>query len=190
MLRKVLPLLPLVVLATPALAHPDHEVANGFLHPFTGIDHLLAMLAVGAWACFLGTSRRSAAILVPAAFLAMMAFGAVAGFAGMKLPLAEAAILGSVFVFGSLMIAAVRLPSVWAMAVVGLFSLFHGYAHALEAPSGGPGGYALSFLAATALLLAIGWGLGQGVRRAVGEFGVRALGGLVLAGGALVLAAH
>jgi urease accessory protein len=148
------------------------------------------MLTVGAWACFLGGRHRSAAVLVPASFLAMMALGAVAGFAGIKLPLAEAAILISVFVFGALMIAAVRLPAAWAMAVVGLFSLFHGYAHALEAPDGSPGAYVLSFLLATALLLGAGWGLGQGVRRVVGDFGVRALGGLVLAGGALVQVAH
>jgi hypothetical protein len=71
------------------------------------------MLAVGAWACFLGGNHRSAAVLVPASFLAMMALGAVAGFAGIKLPLAEAAILASVFVFGALMINAVRLPAGW-----------------------------------------------------------------------------
>jgi urease accessory protein len=176
-----------LVLASPALAHPGHE-ASGFLHPFTGIDHLLAMLAVGMWASFLSVERRSAALLVPAAFLAMIASGAVAGFAGIKLPLVEAGILASVFVFGALMVAAVRLPSAWAMAVVGLFAIFHGYAHALEAPGGSPGAYALSFLLATALLLGVGSGLGLVVRRVVGDFGVRALGGLVVAGGALMMA--
>lgn len=188
MLRVVLSSLSFVVLAAPAVAHPGHEAASGFLHPFTGIDHSLAMLAVGMWAAFLGSRRLSATVLVPGAFLGMMAFGAVAGFAGMKLPLAEAAILASVFVFGALMVAAVRLPSAWAMAVVGLFSLFHGYAHALEAPAGSPGAYALSFLLATTLLLGAGSGLGIAVRHLVGDLGLRALGGLVMAGGALVLA--
>lgn len=179
-----------LVLASPAFAHPGHEASSGFLHPFTGIDHLLAMLAVGIWASFLGVARRPAAVLVPGAFLAMMAAGAVAGFAGIKLPLAEAAILASVFVFGAVVVAALRLPSVWAMAVVGLFAFFHGYAHAFEAPAGAPGAYALSFLLATALLLGLGSGLGQVVRRSVGDLGLRALGGLVVAGGALVLAGH
>jgi urease accessory protein len=187
--RLVLPCLVVVAFAAPAFAHPHHEVTSGFLHPFTGIDHLLAMLAVGMWASFLGVQRRPAVVLVPGAFLGMMALGAIAGFAGMKLPLAEAAILASVFVFGALLVAAVRLPSAWAMAVVGLFSLFHGYAHALEAPGGAPGAYVLSFVLATALLLAAGWGLGRVVRRFIGDLGLRALGGLVLAGGALVLTA-
>ena len=190
MLRKIVPSLAVVLLAMPALAHPGHEGLSGFLHPFTGIDHLLAMLAVGAWACLLSSAHRSASVAVPGAFLAMMALGAVAGFAGIKLPLAEAAILASVFAFGALMVAAVRLPAAWAMAVAGLFALFHGYAHALEAPAGAPGAYAFSFLAATGVLLAAGWGLGYGARRLVGEVGLRALGGVVLAGGALVLAAH
>jgi urease accessory protein len=188
MLRVVLPFLSVVAFAAPAFAHPDHEVTSGFLHPFTGIDHLLAMLAVGIWASFLGVARRPAAVLVPGAFLAMMAAGAVAGFAGIKLPLVEAAILASVFVFGAVMIAAVRLPSVWAMAVVGLFAMFHGYAHAFEAPAGAPGAYALSFLLATTLLLGLGSGLGLVVRRLVGDLGLRALGGLVVVGGALVIA--
>ena len=187
MLRRVLPFLSVVAFAGPAFAHPGHD-ASGFLHPFTGIDHLLAMLAVGIWASFLGTKRKSAVVLVPGAFLAMMALGAVAGFAGMKLPLAEAAIVASVFVFGALVVAAVRLPSAWAMAVAGLFSLFHGFAHALEAPGNSPAAYALSFLLATALLLGAGWGLGKVVRRSVGDLGLRALGGLVMAGGVLVLA--
>lgn len=185
--RLVLPFLSVVAFAGPALAHPGHEVA-GFLHPFTGIDHLLAMLAVGVWASFLGARRRPATFLVPAAFLAMMALGAVAGFAGMKLPLAEAAIVISVFVLGALTVAAVRLRAAWAMAVVGMFALFHGYAHALDSPGGPAGGYALSFLLATAVLLGAGSGLGWAVRRFVGDLGLRALGGLVMAGGALVLA--
>ena len=96
----------------------------------------------------------------------MMAIGAAAGFAGIKLPLVEAAILASVFVIGGLIIGAVRLPAAWAMAVVGLFALFHGYAHALEAPPTGAGSYILGFLAATALLQGVGLGLGWVVHRA------------------------
>jgi urease accessory protein len=175
----------LLVAAGPALAHPGHE-ASGFLHPFTGVDHLLVMVGVGLWAAMLAVRTPVATLLVPAAFLVMMAIGAAAGFAGIKLPLVEAAILASVFVVGGLLIGAVRLPAVWAMALVGLFAIFHGYAHALEAPATGAATYILGFLLATALLQGLGLGLGWAVRRAVGEIGVRAIGGVVLAAGAVV----
>ncbi len=187
MRKAILTTISVLALATPVLAHAGHQETSGFFHPFSGLDHLLAMLAVGVWASFLSAERRSAGVLVPAAFVAMMALGAAAGFAGIKLPLAEAAILTSVFALGALVLAAVRLPSVWAMGVVGIFALFHGYAHASEAPAGAPGGYALSFLTATTLLLVVGLGLGMVVRRRVGDLGLRALGALVVAGGAFVL---
>jgi urease accessory protein len=176
----------LLAVSGPALAHPGHE-ASGFLHPFTGIDHLLAMVGVGLWAAMLAVRKPAAAFLVPGAFLVMMAIGAAAGFAGIKLPLVEAVILASVFVIGGLLMGAVRLPAAWAMALVGLFAAFHGYAHALEAPAAGAGTYILGFLLATALLQGLGLGLGWAVRRAVGDVGVRALGGVVLAAGAVIL---
>ena len=179
----------LLAAAGPALAHPGHE-ASGFLHPFTGLDHLLAMVGVGMWAALLAVRKSTVALMVPGAFMVMMAIGAAAGFAGIKLPLVEAAILASVFVIGGLIIGAVRLPVAWAMAIVGLFAVFHGYAHALEAPGAGAGGYILGFLMATALLQGLGLALGWAVWRAVGELGVRALGGAMLAAGAVVLIAH
>ena len=179
----------LLLAAGPALAHPGHE-ASGFLHPFNGLDHLLAMAGVGLWASLLAGRKPAVAVAVPGAFLVMMAIGAAAGFAGIKLPLVEAAILASVFVIGGLIIGAVRLPMAWAMAVVGLFAVFHGYAHALEAPSAGTGSYILGFLAATALLQAIGFAIGWGVHKAVGGLALRALGGVLLAAGAIVLIAN
>jgi len=93
------------------------------------------------WAALLAVRKPAVALMVPGAFMVMMAIGAAAGFAGIKLPLVEAAILASVFVIGGLIIGAVRLPVAWAMAIVGLFAVFHGYAHALEAPGAGAGGY-------------------------------------------------
>lgn len=179
----------LLAIAAPASAHPGHE-ASGFLHPLTGIDHLLAMVGVGLWVAFLAVRKPAAALLVPAAFVAMMVVGAAAGFAGIKLPLVEAIILASVFVFGGLIMAAVRLPAAAAMAVAGLFAVFHGHAHALEAPATGAGAYILGFLAVTTLLQAIGLGLGWVAIRAVGDLGLRALGGIVMAGGVFVLAAN
>ncbi len=179
----------LLSLAGPAVAHPDHE-ASGLVHPFTGIDHLLAMVGVGLWASLLAIRKPVTAVLVPAAFVVMMAVGAAAGFAGIKLPLVEAVILASVLVVGGLLVGAVRLPVALAMAVVGLFAVFHGYAHALEAPATGTGGYILGFLAATGLLQLFGLGLGWAVQRTVGLAGLRALGGVVMAGGAFVLLAN
>ena len=189
MLRTICLTALLLSAAGPASVHPGHE-ASGFLHPLTGIDHLLAMIGVGMWAAFLAARKTSTALLVPTAFVAMMAAGAAAGFAGIKLPLVEAAILASVFVFGGLVLGAIRLPAAAAMAVAGLFAIFHGYAHALEAPVNGAGAYILGFLAATTLLQAVGLGLGWVALRVVGGLGLRALGGVVMAGGALVLIAH
>ena len=183
----------LVLAAAPAFAHGGHvggHEVSGFLHPFTGLDHLVAMVGVGLWAALLGSRRPAAMVAVPAAFLAMMAAGAAAGFAGIKLPLVEAAIAASVLALGVLIIGAVRLPLAWAMAVVGLFAVFHGYAHALEAPANAAGGYILGFLAATTVLQAAGLGLGLAVRRLVGEAGIRALGGAVAAAGAVALIAQ
>src|SRR5579871_6278757 len=117
----------LVALAGPAFAHPGHA-ESGFMHPLTGADHLLAMVGVGMWAAFLSVRRPAAALLVPVAFLGMMAVGAAAGFAGIKLPFSEAGVLASVFMLGALILAAVRLPLVIAMLVVGWFALLHGYA--------------------------------------------------------------
>lgn len=189
MLRTIWLTAAMFSLAGPALAHPGHE-ASGFLHPFTGIDHLLAMVGVGMWASLLATRKPVAAALVPGTFVVMMAIGAAAGFSGIKLPLVEAVVLASVFVVGGLLVGAVRLSAGSATAIVGLFALFHGFAHALEAPAEGTGGYILGFLAATSLLQLFGLGLGWAAQRTVGVAGLRALGGAVMAGGALVLIAQ
>jgi urease accessory protein len=190
-MRRTICLTALLLAATagPVLAHPGHE-ASGFLHPLTGVDHLLAMVGVGMWAALLAARKPAMAILLPATFLGMMAIGAAAGFAGIKLPLVEAVILASVFVIGGLLIGAVRLPAAWAAAIVGLFAAFHGYAHALEAPEAAAGSYILGFLAATALLQGAGLALGWGARRLLGDLGVRAFGGVMLAAGAVVLIAN
>lgn len=176
----------LAVAAAPALAHPGH-VDDGLLHPLSGLDHILAMVGVGLWATLLAVRRPSAMFLVPLAFVVMMALGAAAGFAGMKLPIAEAGVLVSVLLLGGLVMIAVRVAAPMAMGVVALFAIFHGYVHALEAPTADTGEYMLGFLAGTTLPLGMGAGLGWVVRRAVGDLGLRALGGLILAGGAYIL---
>jgi len=144
-----------LALAAPTLAwaHPGHDGGGflpGFLHPFVGWDHLLAMLAVGVWAAQMGGRALWA---VPAAFVAAMALGAGLAFAGIGLPLVEPTVAASVLLLGVLVGATVRLPLAYGAALVGTLALFHGAAHVADAPEAAsllP--YALGFLLATAAL--------------------------------------
>jgi urease accessory protein len=152
----------LVLAPTIALAHPGHADANGlvhgFIHPATGIDHVLAMIAVGVLAAQLGGR---ALWLVPLSFVAVMAFAGALGMAGIQLPFAEVGIALSVVVLGLAIAFPLNLSTVTTMALVGFFALFHGYVHGAEMPgamSAVP--YAAGFVAATALLHAIGVRLG------------------------------
>lgn len=183
------------LLATaPALAHTDGSIhghglslATGFGHPFSGMDHLLAMLAVGIWAA---QHKRSAVWLLPAVFPIMMAAGALMGMNGLYLPGVEAGIAGSVAVLGLLIAFAVRLPAWASAAVVSVFALAHGYAHGMELPQGAsPMLYGAGFVAATFVLhltgLAVGMIAGRQVAGRVVRFGgvgIAAAGAYLLAG--------
>jgi len=140
-----------------ALAHPEghgaHDFAAGFLHPFTGIDHLLAMIAVGLWAVRLGSR---AVWTLPIVFPLAMLFGAALGANGIGLPAIEPMIAISVIVLGALVAAGMRMPLVASAVLVGVFAIFHGYAHAIEAPSSQIGAYAAGFVSATVALHALG----------------------------------
>ncbi len=154
-------------LATPALAHVgvgDHGgLAHGFMHPLGGLDHILAMVAVGMLAAHLGGG---AMWLVPAAFIGMMTLGGVLGFAGVPLPFVEQGIALSVIVLGVLVALGVGMPTALAMGIVGVFAVFHGHAHGTELPDGSaPAAYAAGFILATALLHAAGIGLGIAIER-------------------------
>jgi urease accessory protein len=174
-----------------ALAHPGHPDAfgfnDGFAHPFSGIDHLLAMLAVGLWAA---QNKRSALWVLPLAFPLMMVAGALLAFAGVAIPGVETGIAASVAVLGLLIAFAIRMP-VWACAsVVSVFALFHGYAHGSELPHGASAlWYGTGFVAATTLLhlsgLAIGLVAGQKMASQavrVGGIAIAAVGGYLLSG--------
>lgn len=155
------------VLLFPALAqaHPGHEGGDvtwdfsaGFAHPLTGIDHILAMVAVGLWAAQLGGHARW---LVPSAFVSVMILGAALGHTGAVVPGVEQGIAASVLVLGLLIAANARLPVAAGMGLVGLFALFHGFAHGAEMPASVSGlSYGVGFVFATALLHAAGVGLG------------------------------
>jgi len=149
-----------------AFAHPGHGGESsglaGFIHPFGGIDHLLAMIAVGLFAAHLGGRALWA---VPATFVAVMALGGLFGAAGMALPFVETAVALSVLVFGAVIVSQMTPTVGAAMALVGVFAIFHGYAHGSEMPVGSTGlPYGLGFVAATALLHGFGISLGLATR--------------------------
>lgn len=181
------------VMASPALAHPGapgHEFVDGLEHPIFGLDHLLAMVAVGLLAVRIGGRALWA---MPAAFLASMLAGGLAASAGLQLPGVEYGILASVLVLGVLIAATRIAPLPVAAGLVALFAFFHGYAHAAEMVNGGSlGAYAGGFLLTTALLTAIGVAAGLALSRAhVGRLShgvlLRIAGGLITAAGALLV---
>jgi urease accessory protein len=160
--------------------------AQGFAHPFGGLDHLLAMVAVGLWAAQRGGRALWA---VPVAFVAMMALGGIGGALGLTLPLVELAIAASLVVLGIAVAFAVRLPVALSALVVGLFALFHGHAHGTELPETASAlTYGLGFIAATAALHGIGIATGMLLKRDAGKILVR-LGGAGIAATGLILAA-
>ncbi|MBC8128923.1 MAG: HupE/UreJ family protein [Rhizobiaceae bacterium] len=149
--------------AAPAFAHLDPEAHGSLLaglsHPVFGLDHVLAMVAVGLWAAQMGGR---AVFVVPAAFVGTMALGFALGLGGMALPFVEPGILASVVVLGLLVAVAARLPVPASAAVVGAFALLHGHAHAGELGIAGAFQFGLGFLVATAFLHMAGVGLGLG----------------------------
>ncbi|MDP9086697.1 MAG: HupE/UreJ family protein [Pseudomonadota bacterium] len=172
----------LIIISTPALAHAGTGLPGGFVagveHPLTGRDHMLAMASVGLWGYFLG---RPLIYLLPMVFPIMMAIGAGVGMAGVILPPVEIGIAVSVCVLGALILGAVRAPIWGACAVVGLFALFHGYAHGIELPSAAdPIGYSLGFVFATGSLHVAGIMIGSLALLPRGETMLRGLGGVVL----------
>jgi urease accessory protein len=177
--------------AAPAEAHTidtGSALAHGFAHPFTGLDHVLAMIAVGLWAAHLGGRARW---LVPASFVGTMALAGGAAMAGVSLPFIETAIALTVVALGALLFARVRMPAVLGMAVVGSFALFHGLAHSLGAPDAAGLAYGLGFVAATAILHGVGLGFGVVMMRNEGglpRLAARLGGGGAIAAGGVLLA--
>lgn len=186
MTKRALSLAALFALPAAAHAHTGEGATHGFLHglehPVFGMDHLLAMVAVGIWAAQVGGSARW---LVPGTFLAVMGLGGALGMAGVALPMIEPGISASVLLLGLLVAFAVRLPLAASMALVGVFAVFHGHAHGAEMPVDASGvTYAAGFLLATAGLHVAGIAFGELVQRAATEKLVRAAGVAIAAAGA------
>jgi len=190
LLAAALVLVPSLALAHPGLPGHTHDLATGFVHPFGGIDHVLAMVAVGLFAAQLGGR---ALWLVPASFVTAMAAAGLAGMNGVALPMTEVGIAASIVVLGGAIALRLSMPVAAAAALVGFFAIFHGYAHGLETPDTASGLlYGLGFVAATALLHGLGIGIGLAVGRLDGAFGcnlVRVAGSLAAIAGVVMLAA-
>jgi urease accessory protein len=180
----------LVAIPGAALAHPGHDAggfAHGLVHPLGGLDHVLAMVAVGLYAALPG---RRALWLVPATFVGVMAIRGALGATGYPIPYAEIGIALSVMVLGLAVALRVSLPTLAAMALAGLFAIFHGHAHGTEMPADATAvSYSAGFMLATALLhgagIAIGLAAGRlaehgGWRIAQADGGAMALAGIAL----------
>lgn len=172
-----------------ALAHTESGQAAGFLsgilHPVSGLDHILAMVAVGLWGAILGAP---AIWTLPVAFPVMMAFGGLFGLLGIPLPGVEIGIALSAVVLGSAVLAQARPSLGVATAVVAVFAVFHGHAHGTELPEGASGlMYSMGFVIATGLLHGVGIVIGTADRWRTGRQAIRAAGGGVAIAGLFFL---
>ncbi|MET0547535.1 MAG: HupE/UreJ family protein [Caulobacterales bacterium] len=171
--------------AAPAWAHPGHgaesSFASGFSHPFSGLDHLLVMAAIGVWA---GLSSHKLWWAWPAAFVTFMLSGFTYGLGGGSFPGAEAAILASVIGLGLVLLLNVRISLGLGAALIAFFAAAHGFAHGAEMPaSAQPLRFALGFGAATLILHVLGLICAWGILRWPGRPFARAAGaGLTAAG--------
>jgi urease accessory protein len=166
--------------ATAAYAHVDRGEAAGFFtglqHPWSGLDHILAMIAVGLWGAQLGNP---ALWVLPVTFPMVMSFGAMMGLLGIPVPGVEIGIAVSAILLGTMVLAEVRPKLVIAAVLVGIFAIFHGHAHGTELPLGQSGLlYSMGFVIATGVLHGIGiaiglihhWPFGRIVLRCTGGF--------------------
>ena len=175
-------LLFLLILLEPAFAHANAAslkggFMSGFLHPLSGLDHVIAMVAVGLWGAFLG---KPAIWVLPIVFPLVMALGGALGVAGVPIPYIETGIALSGVVLGIVVLFAIK-PPIWVAAIiVGAFAIFHGHAHGTELPNAAnPLIYSIGFVVGTGLLHLAGILIGELKRLPKGEWVVRAGGGII-----------
>lgn len=179
----------LMLVPTLVLAHQEAGQVTGFVsgleHPISGMDHVVAMIAVGLWGAVLGPP---AIWVLPVAFPMMMAFGGFMGLLGIPVPSIEIGIAVSAIVLGAMVLIQAR-PPLWVAALlVAIFAIFHGYAHGRELPAGANALlYSLGFVVATGLLHLVGILLGEAHRWALGRQIVRAAGGGIAVAGLFFL---
>ena len=184
--RLALALMLLSGLSSAALAHVGIHAAGfaeGFGHPLSGMDHVLAMVAVGLWAAQLG---RPAYWLLPLTFPVVMGLGALMGSSGIALPWIEMAIAASVVALGSVIAFALRPSTAASVLIIALFAVFHGYGHGSELADSSAA-FCAGFVAATLALHAIGLAFGAWSARSTGLLGARTAGAAIAVLGAALL---
>ncbi len=167
---------------SPSFAHTDVAslqggFISGFMHPILGLDHVVAMVAVGLWGAFLG---KPAIWILPVVFPLVMALGGALGVAGVDIPYIETGIALSGVVIGLAVAFAIR-PPIWIAAIiVGAFAIFHGHAHGTELPnSANPLIFSIGFVTGTGLLHLTGILIGELTRWPWGKMLVRASGAVI-----------
>ena len=160
--------------------------ASGFKHPWSGLDHIAAMVAVGLWGAQLGAP---AIWLLPVTFPMVMAVGGFMGLVGIPLPGVEIGIGLSAFLLGIMVAGEVKPKNlVWPATLVGVFGLFHGHAHGTELPPGQSGLlYSIGFVVATGTLHGCGIAIGVIHRWTTGRKLLRIAGVAIALGGAYFL---
>ena len=189
--RLTLSFLVIPLLATPALAHTGAGTGglmSGFMHPIGGLDHVVAMVAVGLWGGILG---KPAIWQLPIVFPVVMALAGAMGVMGVPIPGVEVGIALSGIVLGLAVLFLVKPPLALAAAIVGIFAVFHGHAHGTELPdAANPLAYAVGFVVATGLLHLAGIAFGLLMARPAGVVAVRAAGGVIAVAGAAFLTGY
>lgn len=166
--------------------HSGMSFAEGLAHPFTGLDHMLAMVAVGLWASQLG---RPAIWLLPVVFPVVMAIGAAFGISGRELPWIEIGIAFSALVLGAAVALALRPSLVVSAALVGLLALLHGYSHGVELPASVSAlTYGAGFVAATLMLHVVGIAIGLFANKIPLRYVARTAGAAIAVVGVVLLA--
>jgi urease accessory protein len=190
-IHKPLTFIMLSLWACSVFAHVEQGTANGMvsglMHPISGLDHLLAMVAVGLWGAQLGMP---AIYLLPITFPVVMAFGGLLGVVGVPLPFIEIGIAVSALALGVMIAGNIR-PPLWIAAVlVGLFAIFHGHAHGEEMPQvANPLAYGIGFVISTGLLHLAGIIIGVLIRWPIGAIVIRGLGAIISGFGLFFMAA-
>lgn len=174
----------------PAAAHIVGQAAgfsSGFEHPLTGLDHFLAMLAVGIWGAQMGGQS---VWTLPVTFPLIMTLGGVAGMMGLPMPSVELGIAVSIIALGVAIAAAWRPVEGVALLLIAVFALFHGYAHGAELPrAADPANYAVGFVVATGLIHVLGIAIGLLLTKPLSGTLARALGGATALAGVWFLVA-
>jgi urease accessory protein len=177
------PVLAALVISLPsrAFAHVEGGQAAGFItglqHPWSGLDHVLAMIAVGLWGAQLGSP---AIWLLPVIFPMVMSLGAMMGLLGIPLPGIEIGIALSAILLGAMVVGAVRPRLIFAALLVGFFAIFHGHAHGTELPAGQSGLlYSMGFVIATGMLHGVGIALSLVHRWPLGKLALRGAGAFI-----------